>query len=64
MENPGSVNKYFAFISYSSKDEGIVKWLHRHLENYRIPTSLASAASAGGRTLPTYLRPVFWYKQD
>lgn len=64
MENPGSANKYFAFISYSSKDEGIVKWLHRHLENYRIPTSLASDASAGGRKLPKYLRPVFWYKQD
>lgn len=33
--------RYSAFISYSHADEEIAGWLHRRLESYRIPASLA-----------------------
>ncbi|MDE6311321.1 MAG: toll/interleukin-1 receptor domain-containing protein [Muribaculaceae bacterium] len=66
MKLPTETNKkFYAFISYSSIDEKIVKWLHTRLENYRIPTSVASdsgVSSAGSKR--KYLRPIFWYKQD
>ncbi len=52
--------KYYAFISYCSADEKWAKWLHRHLENYHIPTRLCSEYP----TLPKKIRPVFWYKVD
>lgn len=32
--------KYKAFISYSHKDKTFAKWLHKEIENYRIPKTL------------------------
>ena len=32
--------KYLAFISYSHKDRRIARWLHKEIENYKIPKSL------------------------
>lgn len=32
--------KYKAFISYSHKDKNFAKWLHKRIENYKIPNSL------------------------
>lgn len=32
--------RYGAFVSYSHSDEGIARWLHRRLENYRTPKPL------------------------
>ena len=32
--------KYLAFISYSHKDMSFARWLHRKIENYKIPKSL------------------------
>ena len=32
--------KYKAFITYSHNDEGVVQWLHRQLERYRVPRKL------------------------
>lgn len=32
--------KYKTFISYSHKDKAFAKWLHRRIENYKIPKSL------------------------
>ena len=32
--------KYRAFISYSHKDKKFAKWLHKKIENYKIPKSL------------------------
>ena len=32
--------KYKAFISYSHKDKAFAKWLHKRIENYKIPNSL------------------------
>jgi len=46
--------EYFAFISYSHKDEEWAKWLQHELEHYHLP------ASFDGRTdVPQKLRPVF-----
>jgi len=32
--------KYKAFVSYSHQDQKFAKWLHRKIENYKIPKSL------------------------
>ena len=32
--------KYQAFISYSHRDKAFAKWLHKRIENYKIPKSL------------------------
>ena len=32
--------KYQAFISYSHRDKAFTKWLHKRIENYKIPKSL------------------------
>lgn len=51
---------YYAFISYSTSNEKWAKWLHRHLENYHLPSALRRE----NNSLPKYVRPVFWYKTD
>jgi len=33
-------HKYLAFISYAHKDKDFAVWLHKHIEQYRIPKSL------------------------
>ena len=38
--------KYKAFISYSHSDEKWARWLHRSLENYRVPKRLVGQPSA------------------
>ena len=48
--------KYFAFISYSSKDMEWGKRVHRKLENYRMPATLCS--EHGWKRTP--IRPVFF----
>ncbi|HZR35726.1 MAG TPA: TIR domain-containing protein [Nevskia sp.] len=50
--------KYWAFISYSHRDQAWAEWLHRVLETYRVPRRLAGRQSAGG-ILPRRLFPVF-----
>ena len=40
MENSTKEYKYRAFISYSHRDKRFAKWLHRRIENYKIPKSL------------------------
>src|SRR5277367_2845023 len=32
--------EYYAFISYSHKDEKWAKWLHKKLETYRLPSAI------------------------
>lgn len=60
--NKKTLNKYdyYAFISYSTADEQWAKWLHKHLENYNLPSALRRT----NNSLPKYIRPVFWYKTD
>jgi len=48
---------YYAFISYKSEDDRWAKWLQRKLENYRLPTIIASEKPE----LPRKIDPVFRY---
>ena len=47
--------RYFAFISYSSKDVKWAKWLQRKLEGYRFPAKLKKEHTE----LPKRIFPVF-----
>ncbi len=49
---------YFAFLSYSHKDEEIADWLHGELEEFRVPAALAGKLTANGVT-PKRLTPIF-----
>lgn len=50
--------KYWAFISYSHRDQAWAEWLHRALENYRVPRRLVGRDSPTG-AIPRRLFPVF-----
>ena len=50
--------RYFAFLSYSHKDEEVADWLHRELEGFRVPAALAGKLTANGVT-PKRLTPIF-----
>lgn len=41
MNKNKSPYKYKAFISYAHKDKGFARWLHKGIENYAIPRTLA-----------------------
>ncbi len=51
-------DRYAAFISYSHKDESAARWLHRRLEDYRIPRWLAGREGEHG-AIPARLTPIF-----
>ena len=51
--------KYWAFISYSSRDAKWGKWLHKRLENYSIPTEFQQIEFVDGTKLGKHVRPVF-----
>ena len=46
--------KYYAFISYSHKDEEWAKWLQHEFEHYHFPTTLDDYSN-----LPDKFRPIF-----
>ncbi len=50
--------KYWAFISYSSRDQKHAKWLIGALETYRIPSNLVGRQTGRG-PVPKRLEPVF-----
>ncbi len=52
-----SSKKFFAFISYSSKDADWAKWVHHELEHYSLPASVIEEEKL--KPLPKDLRPVF-----
>ena len=54
-----NAKKYWAFISYSSKDRKWGQWLHKRLENYPIPPEFRGYKIFDGDTLGKNLRPVF-----
>ena len=60
MSNSSNVRefRYKAFISYSHVDSKIAEWLHRSLENYRIPSQLVGSPGRDG-AIPKQLFPVF-----
>jgi tetratricopeptide (TPR) repeat protein len=48
--------RYKAFISYSHADERRAAWLHRALENYRIPKSVIAVQQLGANRIGTIFR--------
>jgi len=55
--------RYYAFLSYSHKDKDLADWLHRELERFRVPSSLAGKLTANG-VVPHRLTPIFRDEQD
>jgi tetratricopeptide (TPR) repeat protein len=55
--------RYYAFLSYSHKDKELADWLHRELERFRIPRSLAGRLTANG-VVPKRLTPIFRDEQE
>jgi tetratricopeptide (TPR) repeat protein len=51
-------SRYYAFLSYSHKDEEIADWLHSELEDFRVPPALAGKLTENG-VVPKRLTPVF-----
>ena len=52
--------RYFAFISYSRKDQRWARWLQHHLENYRLPTHIIQKYE----NVPKRITPVFRDETD
>jgi tetratricopeptide (TPR) repeat protein len=50
--------RYFAFLSYSHKDEELADWLHCELEEFRVPSNLVGRLTENG-AIPKRLTPVF-----
>lgn len=50
--------QYFAFLSYSHQDSADADWLHKELERFRVPSSLAGRLTENG-VIPKRLTPVF-----
>lgn len=55
--------RYYAFLSYSHKDQELADWLHRELEKFRVPSALAGRLTATG-VVPRRLTPIFRDQQD
>lgn len=51
--------RYWAFISYSSKDRAWGQWLHKKLETYPIPKDLRGIMLDDQSVVPKHLKPVF-----
>ena len=50
--------RYYAFLSYSHRDERIARWLHDALERFRVPRALVGQTTENG-AIPARLTPVF-----
>jgi len=50
--------QYKAFISYSHNDGVFAKWLHRKIENWKVPSDIARSDGLWG-PVPSNIRPVF-----
>lgn len=49
---------YYAFLSYSHRDEELADWLHQELEDFHVPAALAGKVTANG-VVPRRLKPIF-----
>jgi len=58
MNTPAESPRYFAFISYSHRDEAWAQWLHKALETYRVPSRLVGQSTSSGE-IPRRLLPIF-----
>jgi tetratricopeptide (TPR) repeat protein len=67
VNTPGSTaaapRRYAAFISYSHVDRDTARWLHRAIENYRLPAHLRDQVTRSGRSSGR-LSPVFLDRTD
>lgn len=50
--------RYFAFLSYSHRDEQSARWLHDSLERFRVPSALVGRVTDQG-LIPSRLTPIF-----
>lgn len=55
--------RYWAFISYSSRDEAIARRLHRRLETYRIARDMVGRPGRDG-PIPKTLFPIFRDREE
>jgi tetratricopeptide (TPR) repeat protein len=60
---PRLQTRYYAFLSYSHKDEELADWLHQELERFRVPHALAGRLTANG-IIPKRLTPIFRDEHD
>ena len=51
--------EYWAFISYSQRDEKWGKWLLKEIETYPIPAALVGQDTNRGYKIPKKLYPIF-----
>jgi tetratricopeptide (TPR) repeat protein len=49
---------YYAFLSYSHKDQEAADWLHEELEGFKVPRALAGRLTENG-IIPKQLKPIF-----
>ncbi|MEQ1801016.1 MAG: toll/interleukin-1 receptor domain-containing protein [Gammaproteobacteria bacterium] len=56
--------RYVAFISYNHADRAWARWLHRSIEQYRIPASLRERARREVNTHSDRLAPVFLDREE
>ena len=60
---PRFQHRFYAFLSYSHKDEDLAEWLHRELEGFRVPRALAGRLTENG-VVPKRLTPIFRDEQE
>ncbi|HEY3862206.1 MAG TPA: TIR domain-containing protein [Verrucomicrobiae bacterium] len=59
QSDDSSSYRYWAFISYSSKDKAWAKWLHRSIKTYGIPTQFIDHPTPAGVPAPKRFHPLF-----
>ena len=59
----GAADAYAAFLSYSHADEKTATWVHRRLEQFKVPPELIGKDRGEG-LIPRRLRPVFRDRQE
>jgi tetratricopeptide (TPR) repeat protein len=56
--------RYWAFISYNSKDATMARWLHRAIETYGIPAQIAGQYTPTGEPAPKRFHPIFKDREE
>src|SRR5688572_32727949 len=56
-------HRYWAYLSYSHRDEADAKWLHTALEKFTVPAGLVGRETASG-PIPKSFAPIFRDRQE